>query len=155
MAIEVLYDPSKLPQCDLLGILTKETKICGIINNCPGRREPVPFTTIDLFADNDRQLRLLVRNGNLQIIDLTGATAVFTVKLRKSDTVPIFTKSTAIVGEGMIGAADEGEAFFFIEPSDTDSLDICQYVWDVTVTLSDGKVYTVSSGLLNLLQPVG
>lgn len=154
MAIEVLYDPSKLPQCDLLGILTKETKICGIINNCPGRRNAVPFSTIDLYAANDRQLRVLVRDGNLQIIDLTGATVVFTVKLRSSDATPVITKSTAIASEGMIGAADEGEAFFFIVPSDTDSLDICQYVWDVTVTLSDGKSYTVATGLLNLLQPI-
>jgi hypothetical protein len=156
MAIEVLYDPSKLPQCDLLGIVTSENKICGIINNCPGRREPVPFQTIDLFAGDDRQLRLLVKNGELQIIELDGAAkAVFTVKLRADDATPVFTKDTDVSGEGMIGAADEGEAFFFIVPADTASLTVCQYVWDVRVTLDDGKTYTVARGLLNLLEPVG
>jgi len=154
MPVQVLYDTQSLPECDLLGILVTEQRMCGIINNCPLRRRPVPFETMDLYAANNRRLRVFIRDANLNIINLTGATGVFTVKLLKSDASPTIQKSTAVPAEGMIGAADEGEMFFFILPADTDSLDICQYVFDVQVTLADGNVYTTVEGVLNLLQPV-
>lgn len=155
MPIEVLYDTSSMPECDLVGILTAETKLCGIINNCPLRRRAVPFYSMDLYADNNRRLRVFIRDGDLNIVDLTGATCVFTVKLTKDDTSPAIQKSTAVSGEGQIGSADQGECFFYIEPSDTANLDIAQYVYDVTVTLADSNSYTTVEGVLNLLQPVG
>ena len=154
MPIEVLYDTSSLPECDLVGILTAETQLCGIINNCPLRRRAVPYYPMDLYANNNRRLRCYVRDGDLNIIDLTGATCVFTVKMSKSDTSPTIQKSTAVSGEGQIGSADQGECFFYILPTDTDSIDIAQYVYDVTVTLADGNSYTVVEGVLNLLEPV-
>lgn len=153
MPVEVLYDTSSLPECDLVGILTAETKLCGKINNCPLGREAVPYYSIDLYANNNRRLRVYIRDGDLNIIDLTGATCVFTAKLTKSGSA-VIQKSTAVAGEGAIGAADEGECFFYIEPSDTSSLDITQYVYDIQVTLSSGSKYTVVEGVLNLLQPV-
>lgn len=153
MAIEVLYDASSLPECDLVGILVAETQLCGIVNNCPLRRRAVPYYPMDLYANNDRRLRVYIRNGDLDIIDLTGATCLFTVKLTKDGSI-VIQKSTAVAGEGQIGAADEGECFFYIEPSDTASLDITQYVFDVQVTLNDGNKYTTVEGVLNLLQPV-
>lgn len=156
MSIEVLYETASLPECDLVGILIAETQLCGIVNNCPlKRRKPVPVYPLDLYADNDRRLRVYIRDGDMNIVDLTGATCVFTVKLTKNDTSPVIQKSTAVSGEGEIGSADQGECFFYILPSDTDSLDIAQYVYDVKVTLSDGKTYTAVEGVVNLLQGVG
>jgi len=155
MSLEVLYKTNKLPQCDLFGILTYEAELCGIVNNCPLRRRAVPFLHIDIFKDNDRQLRLYVRDPDLNVIDLTGATCVLSVKETKSDASYAFQLSTAVPTEGMIGAADEGEAFFFITPTVTAALAApCQYIYDVTVTTSDGKVYTVVEGYLNLKLPV-
>jgi hypothetical protein len=154
MPIEVLYDTSSLPECDLVGILIAETELCGIINNCPLRRRAVPFYPMDLYANNNRRLRVYIRDGDLNIVDLTGATCVFTVKLTKDGAV-IIQKSTAVAGEGQIGSADQGECFFYIVPSDTSALDIAQYVFDVKVTLADGNSYTTVEGVLNLLQPVG
>ena len=154
MPIQVLYDTSSLPECDLVGILTAETQLCGIINNCPLRRRAVPFYPMDLYANNNRRLRVYIRDGDLNIVDLTGATCVFTVKLTKDDTTPVIQKSTAVSGEGQIGAADQGECFFYILPADTVNLDIAQYVYDVSVTLADGNQYTTVEGVLNLLQPV-
>lgn len=154
MAVEVLYDFARGAGCDLLGTVVRETKLCGIVNNCPLRRRVVPFESIDIFANNDRQLRVVATDPNLNVVDITGATGVFTVKYAKDDATPTIQKSTAVPAEGMIGAADEGEMFFFLVPSDTDSLDICQYIFDVRLTLSDGKTYTIVEGLMNLLQPV-
>jgi hypothetical protein len=154
MPIEVLYDISSLPECDLVGILVAETQFCGIINNCPLRRRAVPYYPMDLYANNNRRLRVFIRDGDLNIIDLTGATCVFTAKLTKNDVLPSIQKSTAVSGEGEIGSPDQGECFFYIVPSDTSSLDIAQYKFDITVTLADGNSYTTVEGVLNLLQPV-
>jgi hypothetical protein len=154
MPIEALYDTASLPECDLVGILTAETQLCGIINNCPLRRRAVPFYPMDFYADNNRRLRTYIRDGNLNIIDLTGATCIFTVKMTKTDTTPTIQKSTAVPGEGEIGSADQGECFFYLVPADTASLAIAQYVFDVTVILADGNSYTTVEGVFNLLQPV-
>jgi hypothetical protein len=154
MPIEVLYDANSLPECDLVGILIAETQLCGIINNCPLRRRAVPFYPLDIYADDNRRLRVFIRDGDLNIINLTGATCVFTVKLTKDDALPVIQKSTAVSGEGEIGSPDQGECFFYIVPSDTASLDIAQYKFDIRVTLADGNTYTTVEGVLNLLQPV-
>ena len=154
MPIEVLYDTSSLPECDLVGILTAETQLCGIINNCPLRRRAVPFYPMDFYADNNRRLRCYIRDGDLNIVDLTGATCIFTVKMTKDDVTPAIQKSTAVSGEGQIGSADQGECFFYLVPADTSSLAIAQYRFDVTVILADGNEYTTVEGVFNLLQPV-
>lgn len=154
MPIETLYDTSSLPPCDLVGILTAEMQLYGIINNCPLRRRAVPFYSMDLYANNNRRLRVYIRDGDLNIVDLTGATCLFTVKMLKADAVLTIQKSTAVPAEGQIGSADQGECFFYILPADTASLAIAQYVYDVSVELADGNQYTTVEGVLNLLQPV-
>ena len=154
MSLEVFYSTASLPQCDLYGIVEIETQLCGIINNCPLRRRAVPFLTIDLFRDNDRRLRFFARDADMNIVDLTGATCILSVKENKSSTSIVLQKSTAVSGEGMIGSADQGEAFFFIEPADTAGLDAGQYVYDVQVILADGNQYTTVEGYLNLKLPV-
>lgn len=152
--LEVLYDIDQLPQGDIMGVLVKETKIYGRINAKPLRSRSVPCESFDIYAGNNRQLRVLVRDDDLNVIDITGATGVFTVKTTKSATSASIQKSTAVSGEGQIGAADEGEMFFFLVPADTSSLDIRQYVFDVKVTLSNGKAYTVVEGVVNLIEAV-
>ena len=136
MPVEVLYDANQLHPDDLLGELIAQCRFTGIINNHPIRRRAVPYEAIEMYADNDRTFRVYVKDGELNIIDLTGATGVFTVKVTKESASAVITKSTAVPAEGAIGAADEGEMFFYIVPADTAALDIRQYVFDVTVTLS-------------------
>jgi len=114
----------------------------------------VPYESFDLYADDNRRLRVLMRDSNLNVVDITGGTGVFTVKATKSGSV-VIQKSTAVPSEGMIGAADEGEMYFFIVPADTNALDIRQYVFDVRLTKADGSTYTTVEGVLNLLEPVG
>jgi len=152
--VEALFDSSRVPCCDLVGIVVAETKLCGIINRKPMRRRAVPFIPMDLYAKNNRRLRVYIRDGELNIVSTLGALGVFTVKLLKTDIVPVISKHTNIPAEGEIGSPDEGEMFFYVLPADTTLLATVQYVFDVTVTLADGNTYTTVEGVLNLLQPV-
>jgi len=154
MPYEAIIDVSKLHPGEVTGILISETKMCGMVNYYTAGRRTVPHYKIDIYADNNRTIRIYVKDDDLNVVDLTGASAILTVKQTK-DTAVLFTKSTAVPAEGAIGAADEGEIFFYLLPADTASLDIGQYVFDVKVTLSGGNEYTVVEGIFNLLQPVG
>lgn len=155
MPYEALYETSKLHPGELTGVLVAETEMCGTVNFYSAGRKTVPYYKMDIYANNNRTIRLFVKDDDLNVIDLTAATAVLTVKRTKDATAVTFSKTTATPAQGAIGAADEGEAFFYILPADTASLTIGQYVFDVKVTLSSGKKYTVVEGLINLLQPVG
>jgi len=148
----VLYDASKLHPDDLNGILVSEKILCGIVNNYPIGRTAVPFESIDMYANNDRTFRVFVKNPDLNIVDLTDAIGVLTIKEKKNDTSNVLIKSTNIKGEGELGSRDEGEMFFYLVPTDTEDLSIQQYVYDINVTLKSGKRYTVIEGVLNLQQ---
>jgi len=157
--IEAYYHTQDLHPCDLLGILERETRFIGIINNYPLRRRAVPYESMELYAGNKRRLRVYIKDASLNIINLTGALCVFSLRHEKSGPI-VFQKHTNVPAEGMIGSADQGECFFFVDPADTANLDVAQYVFDVTVTLasSDGPwtdgPYTTVEGVVNLLQPV-
>jgi hypothetical protein len=153
MGAQVIYDASQLHPGELTGIRIAETQLCGTVNwyaSTTGGKN-VPRYKIDLYINNDRTLRVFIKDEDLNIIDLTGTTLVMSVRKNEGDT-PIFTKSTAVSAEGAIGSADEGECFFYILPSDTALLE-GKYVFDVTLTTVDSKTYTVLEGILNLMQP--
>lgn len=145
----VLFDASALHPDDLTGILESVTQLCGVVNNYPVGRAAVPFESMDLYASSDRTLRVYVKTPDLNIVDLTSATGVLTIKTDKDATVP------SLVRSGVVGSADQGEMFFYLVPADTAPLAIRQYVYSIKITLSSGKVYTVLEGVINLLQPVG
>ncbi len=150
-----LFDASKLHPDDLTGILESETQLCGIVNNYPVRRSAVPFESMDIYANNDRTLRVYIKTPDLNIVNLTGAQGLLSIKTDKNATSPVISKTTADGAQGAIGSTDQGEMFFYLVPADTVSLDIRQYVYDVKVTLTTGKRYTVLEGVINLLEPVG
>ena len=151
----VLFNPNSLHPDDLTGILISEVQMCGIVNNYPIGRHAVPFEPVDLYANNDRTFRVFIKTPDLNIVNLTGAQGLFTVKTDKSSTSPVIQKSTLVGTQGAIGSPDQGEMFFYLVPSDTVNLDIRQYVFDVKAKLSTGKTYTVLEGVINLDQPVG
>lgn len=153
MGVDTLYDLTKMYPYDLTGILIEKTNMCGVINNHPVRRRAVPYESIDLYAKNNRTFRVYVKDADLNIINVAGCTGVFTFKKTKADAV-LFTKNTAVAGQGAIGSPDQGELLFYILPADTVTLDIRQYVFDVRLTLPSGAVYTVLEGVINLQQPV-
>lgn len=144
-----LYDVSALHPDDLTGILESETQLCGVVNNYPVRRQAVPFESMDIYAGSNRTLRVYIKTPELNIVDLTGATGLLSIKTDKSATVATLSRA------GVLGATDEGEIFFYLVPADTASLAIRQYVYSIKITLLSGNVYTVLEGVINLLQPVG
>jgi len=154
MPAELLYDASSLKGCDLLGIRIKETTWIGKVNTRPLWRRTVPFYTIDIYRDNNRRFRVLVKDEDLNIVPTTDGVGVLTMKETKESTSPSLQLSTSDPSQGMIGAGDEGEMYFFVVPSDTHALDIRQYVFDVQFTDVSNNVYTVCEGVANLLQPV-
>jgi hypothetical protein len=149
----VLFDASALHPDDLLGIMESETQLVGVVNNYPVGRAAVPFEPMDLFSGSDRTLRVFVKTPDLNIVNLTGAQGLLTVKTDKDATVPSITKSTLSGSQGAIGSPDQGEMFFYLVPADTTALDIRQYVYDILLTLSTGKKYTVAEGVINLQKP--
>ena len=151
----VLYETKEIHPDELTGIVISETKICGLINSSPLRRENMPFEQIDLYTNNNRTIRVFVKNEDLNIVNLVGAIGVLTVKVSKTSATTTLSKSTSVSGQGELGAADEGEMFFYILPADTATLEVRQYVYDVKVTLQSGKKYTVLEGVINLEKSVG
>lgn len=150
----VLFDASQLYPDDITGILVFENQFCGIINNYP-RRSAVATASIDMYSNNDRTFRVFVKTADLDIVNLTSAVGTMTVKKEVTSAIPILTKSTVNPDEGQIGAADQGEMFFYFVPADTEELEARQYVFDIKITLSNGKSYTIFEGYINLVKSVG
>lgn len=151
----VLYNASQLHPDDLTGILVSESQLLGVVNNYPVGRSAVPFEPMDIYANNDRTLRVFVKTPDMNIVNMTGAQGLLTVKTDKDATSAVITKTTLDGTQGAIGSPDQGEIFFYLVPDDTASLPVRQYVYDVRVTLLTGKKYTVLEGVINLLDPVG
>ena len=151
----VLYNTSQLHPDDLTGILVSESQLCGVVNNYPVGRSAVPFEPMDIYANNDRTLRVYVKTPDMNIVNMTGAQGLLTVKTDKDATSAVITKTTLDGTQGAIGSPDQGEILFYLVPADTASLPIRQYVYDVRVTLLTGKKYTVLEGVINLLDSVG
>ena len=152
MDIEVVYDPEHSHPEELLGEVVWQEIMGGIVDDYP-RSEEVTFYTIILYADNDRTWVVYIQDRDRNPINLTGATVIMTIKETKDGPV-VIQKSTANPSEGAIGAANKGECYFYIVPSDTASITIRQYVFDVKVFVASGKEYTALEGVLNLLDPV-
>jgi hypothetical protein len=152
MRVEVFFDNEDRKPDDLVGFVEYEDYVCGIVDNYP-RRKTVPFYNFDIYAGNDKTYRVYVKDKDLNTINLTGATVVMTWRKTK-DGSNIIQKSTANPSEGAITDPTHGEAMIYIVPPDTTSLEIRQYVFDVTVTVASGKVYTIAEGVINLLEPV-
>lgn len=146
----VSYDVSKSFPHDLSGIIILEEILYGVVNNHPIGRSAVPFESIELYSNNDRTFRVFVKTPDLNIVDLTNAEGVFTVKKSHSESEVVFSKSTKVDGEGELGSRDVGEMFFYVLPSDTDKIPVSQYVYDVKIVLPSGRVYTIIEGVINL-----
>ncbi len=149
--LDVFYNVDDMHPFDLNGILVFENRYDGLVNNIPSNKvKRVPFENLFLTQGDDRTLRMYVKDPNNEVINLAGASAVLTFRESSTSDDPSIELSTAVPAEGMIGAADKGEIFFFLVPDSTDTLSLRQYVWDCRVTLSSGKTYTVLNGVMDL-----
>lgn len=107
---------------------------------------------IQMYLRDDRTLSLTVNDHDDNAVDLTGAKIIFTVKSKMSDPddKALFQKKNSLAGgddsEIKILNPSGGSAEIYIVPTDTDNVDPGNYMWDVQVTLANGKTYTVLRG---------
>jgi hypothetical protein len=118
----------------------------GYIDRIP-RSQSMAYPNLMMYAGNDKEFFIIVKDGELAPVNLTGGSGTMTWKKTKSGPI-VFQKV------GVLGAPDNGEIDFYLVPTDTALLEPRQYVFDVTVTTSAGKKYTVLEGVLTLMQPV-
>lgn len=148
-----LWKRDQLPPYAIIGELVAVSCFRGLAVEQELGACEMPNVKLEVYQGNDRTVQVYVRDAACNIVDLTGASAVMTVK-ETPDGVTVIQKSTTVASEGMIGSADEGEVLFFLVPGDTDGLGARQFAWDVRVTLSNGKAYTVLLGTFDLLEAV-
>jgi hypothetical protein len=148
MAITGIAFLTDMNSGELKGIVVSETAMRGEVNryNEGGR---MPKYKVDLAKGNNRTLRIFVEDENLDAYNVTGCVLVLTARKTKTASAVII-KSTAVAAQGAIGAANKGECFFYMLPADTATLS-GQYLFEIKLTTQEAKVYTVLTGVLNLL----
>lgn len=76
--------------------------------------------------------------------NLASATLYFTVRKALGDTAVTFAKTSVVSAEiEIISPETDGQAKVFLSPSDTNSLTVGTYVYDMWVKLSSGKSYPI------------
>lgn len=115
---------------------------------------------IQMYLRDDRTLSLIVNDHNNDPVDLTNAKLTFTLKEKMSDPddQAIFQKKNTEAGgdDTEIKVLDPvgGSAEIYIVPDDTDDVNPGNYMWDVQVTLANGKTYTVLRGRVTFKEDV-
>jgi len=120
------------------------------------RNSSMRFQPIRIYAGNNKDFHSLVRDRDANPVDLTGLqNAIMTWKKVKSDVTPAIQKQlTAGASEVELLNPQKGVLIFHLIPSDTDTLEIRQYFYDIKIIMASGTVYTISEGTATLNNPV-
>jgi len=86
---------------------------------------------------------MIVTDSDGKASDLTGARVVLTVKETVADTNPIIQKISDFPAQAEVTVPRSGKAKIYLIPSDTQTLAIKQYVFDVWIILPNGKRFAV------------
>lgn len=98
-----------------------------------------PENLIEIYRGASKTYELEVVDGEDAPVDLTGARIVFTVKCDLSDPAPLVQKdSQAGPTQIDITHPKEGIAEIKLLPSDTQTMDAGEYIFDVWVVLASG-----------------
>lgn len=98
-----------------------------------------PENEIEIYRGASKTFELHVTDAEETDVDLTGARVIFSVKCDLSDAAPLIQKdSNAGAGEVDINHPKEGKAEIKLVPSDTQNMDVGEYVFDVWVVLASG-----------------
>jgi hypothetical protein len=108
------------------------------------------YKSLSLQASTDKTYKCVVKDRQLNPVNVYGGVGVLSLKKLRTDTAYVFQKHTNVPAEGSLGDPTQGELLFYVVPADTDALEERQYLFDVKVTLSNGKTYTVAEGTINL-----
>lgn len=112
---------------------------------------------ISLFRGDSHTVEVTVKKKNpsnptgpLLLVDITGASAVLTVKTRANDTTALIARAGTIPNP----PGTDGLFSFEFAPADTASLKPGPYVYDVQVTDALSKVYTVLKDVFEVKEDV-
>lgn len=98
-----------------------------------------PENEVEIYRGSSKTYELEVVDGDEAAVDLTGARIVLTVKCDVADPAPLIQKdSQAGATQVDINHPKEGRAEIKFAPSDTQTLDVGEYVFDVWVVLASG-----------------
>jgi hypothetical protein len=99
-----------------------------------------PENLIEIIRGSTKTFELEVHDENNEYVDLTGGRVIFTVKCDIGDTAPKIQKdSLAGATQVDITVPKEGKAEIKLVPSDTQTLNLGEYVFDVWVVLASGS----------------
>jgi len=98
-----------------------------------------PENEIEIFRGSSKTYELEVLDGESHAVNLTGARVVLTVKCALSDPAPLIQKDSQ-VGAAQVDITHpvEGIAEIKFVPSDTQTMDVGEYIFDVWVVLASG-----------------
>jgi hypothetical protein len=98
-----------------------------------------PENEIEIYRGASKTFELHVTDAEEEDVDLTGARVIMSVKCDLSDPSPIFQKdSNAGASQIDITTPKEGKAEIKLVPSDTQTMDVGTYVFDIWVVLASG-----------------
>jgi hypothetical protein len=102
-----------------------------------------PENAVQVIRGTSLTLNLTVVDASSNPVNLTGCSIYMTVKSSLSDITNLFQKSTQNGSQITITAPTAGQAQIYLLPSDTQTLDIRDYYFDVWVVLVSGARYAV------------
>lgn len=144
---------------ELYGVLLVEDALIGYLSE-EGTVMSSAELRINMFLRDDRTLSLTLKYPDNSPVNLTDSKLIFTVKEKTSDldADAVFQKKNAAAGGSdaqfkIIDAAG-GRAEIYIVPADTENVNPGIYLWDVQVTLANGKNYTVLRGRISFKEDV-
>lgn len=98
-----------------------------------------PENEVEIYRGASKTYELEVVDGEEHAVDLTGARIVLTVKCDAMDPAPLIQKDSQVgAAQVDITHPKEGLAEIKFVPSDTQTLDVGEYVFDVWVVLLSG-----------------
>lgn len=104
----------------------------------------VPENRIEIIRGSTKNYELHVVDEEDEDVNLTGARVLMTVKCEETDTDQLIQKdSDDGVAEVDINKPLEGKALIKLGPSDTQTLDVGEYIFDVWVVLASGARHPV------------
>ena len=145
---------------NIIGNLIVEARIYGIVALVGGAPVGSETGKIAMFIRDDRTLSLTVHQENGTPVNITSAKMWFTVKNRLTDidSVAVIQKKYSVAGgsDADIRFTEpvNGKAEIYIVPDDTDEVDPGIYVFDIQVTLANGKTYTIARDKITFKEDV-
>jgi hypothetical protein len=150
------YNKQWVKSNELHGTLERVCRFTGFIgfpqNGIYGYN--MSTNSIEIFQGDSRVLKIFVRDQDMNVVNLNGATAKLYIAETSKSTQYLIRKTTADFNQGAITDPVNGEVSLYLKSTDTSSL-AGQYFYLVQVYLSTGDKYTVLKGLINVSTDVG